>query len=92
MFVPASCTGELQPLDLTVNYSFKESVKASFTNWYAQQVTVALDNEKSVEDVDIRLNIARIKPLHAKWLIQAHSLLQDNLSLIYKGFIKSGIY
>ena len=91
VFVLASCTGELQPLDLTVNFTFKELMKAKFTKWYAQKITTALDEGKSIDDVEVRLNIAQIKPLHAKWLIDVHSQLENKPELIFKGFTKAGI-
>ena len=35
-FVPANCTSELQPLDVTVNGAYKNHLKEAFTDWYAQ--------------------------------------------------------
>ena len=37
-FISASCTGELQPLDLTVNAHFKTLMKDNFIKWYANKV------------------------------------------------------
>ena len=34
VFVPAGCTGELQPLDTTVNCAFKKQLKPCFSSWY----------------------------------------------------------
>lgn len=41
-FIPGNCTGELQPLDLSVNGFFKEKCKAQFTDWYAGRVMDAM--------------------------------------------------
>ena len=43
MFIPAGCTGELQPLDLTVNSLFKAAMKAHFSHWYSAEVNEALE-------------------------------------------------
>ena len=39
VFVLAGCTGELQPLDLSVNEEFKAAMKSSFSRWYADEVS-----------------------------------------------------
>ena len=41
VFVPAGCTGELQPLNLCVNEEFKAAMKSSFFRWYADEVKQA---------------------------------------------------
>ena len=67
-------------------------MKAKFTKWYAQKITTALDEGKSnIDDVEVCLNIAQIKPLRAKWLIDVHSQLENKPELIFKGFTKAGI-
>ena len=38
-FVSASCTGEMQPLDVAGNDEFKRKIKNSFTNWYSDELT-----------------------------------------------------
>ena len=38
VFVLANCTVELQPLDLSVNKSVKDFLKAQFQDWYAAEV------------------------------------------------------
>ena len=36
LFVPASCTAELQPLDLFYNFVFKSGVASLFASWLSQ--------------------------------------------------------
>lgn len=38
VFVPASCTDQLQPLDLAINGLFKKHMKAQFENYYSNKV------------------------------------------------------
>ena len=84
VYIPASCTGELQPLDLTVNAKFKFIMKELFIEWYAAKVD---GNPDTV--VDLALSV--VKPLHAKWLINAMSQLTERRSLIQSGFTKAGL-
>ena len=47
-FVLASCTGELQPLDLTSNDEFKHLMKSHFSQRYASDITNALSSGQSM--------------------------------------------
>ena len=91
VFVPASCTGELQPLDISTNETFKTLMKDSFTRWYAQEVQEALDSGKSVHEIKIDLRLSMIKPLHANWLITAHSILKHKTAILTRGFEQAEI-
>ena len=84
-FVPASCTGELQPLDLTVNQVFKKELKACFTKWYADVVKGEL--EKRVElgliKPDIRIHVA------ASWLMPCTQVVTCILCKLFAFFALS---
>ena len=82
--VPARCTSELQPLDLTVNGKFKVYMKDCFIEWYSDQV--ARDPDSVVD-----LALSKVKPLHAKWLISVIAKLQNHSALIKSGFAKAGL-
>ena len=84
MYVPASCTGELQPLDLTVNGKFKELMKECFIEWYAEKV------EADPNEV-VSLALSVVKPLHAKWLISSLTSVSRRHALITSGFNKAGL-
>jgi hypothetical protein len=64
VYVPAGCTGELQPLDVSGNKEFKDHLKSSFTPWYADKVAVSLETNTPMGKIDLKLST--IKPLHAK--------------------------
>ena len=40
VFVPANCTNQLQPSDLTVNNPAKDFLKTKFEEWYSEQVFI----------------------------------------------------
>lgn len=94
-FVPANCTSELQPLDLTVNRVVKEELRTSFVDWYAGKITEAM--EKSGHDVDLSslvqpdFRLSVIKPIHAKWVVKALSDVGAKRELIKSGWRKAGI-
>ena len=83
-FIPASCTGELQPLDLTVNAQFKQLMRDKFISWYSGHI--AKDPERRVD-----LKLSTIKPIHAKWMIDVLGNLKGQSDLIKSGFAKAGI-
>jgi hypothetical protein len=86
VFIPGGCTGELQPLDLTVNQAFKTMMKARFSAWYAEKVK---DKLNSQDDEVVELQIGVIKPLHGVWLMDAIAALEKEL--IIKGFEQAGL-
>jgi hypothetical protein len=86
IFVPSSCTGELQPLDLSVNGEFKALMKENFSRWYADEIKTALDKGASLDKVNIDASL--IKPLHGNWLI---TTLQTRTASLVRGFETAGI-
>ena len=88
VYVPASCTDCLQPLDLSINATFKHHMKASFENWYASQVASLVKDGKPV-DIDLRLSV--VKPLQAKWLLNACQKVENDPEMIKRGWEQAGI-
>jgi hypothetical protein len=82
VYVPASCTGQLQPLDVSGNGDFKKYLKDSFIDWYSRTV------EKCVH-VDLKLST--IKPVHAKWMVLAWERFKSNPHLSLHGWRKTGL-
>ena len=88
--VPANCTDRLQPLDLSINKPLKDHMKNSFQQWYATQVKINLEENKSdVQPIDLRLSV--LKPLGFQWLMDACFYIQSKKEMIVNGFHEAGI-
>ena len=96
VFVPGNCTGELQPLDISVNGTLKSLLKSKFSTWYADKVCQAMklhpgDIKTSAAIVDPNLRLSVLKPLHAGWFMDAFVKLSSQSSTILQGWTKPGI-
>lgn len=86
IFVPANCTSELQPLDVAVNAPFKFLLKERFNDWFSDQVCAAIkkhpsDEKKVAAEVALDLRLCVIKPVHARWMIDAFAQLETKVLL-----------
>lgn len=91
VFVPASCTGLLQPNDLNINNVFKTAMMNRFTQWYARCVQEVVEKGQSVADVKIDLRASVMKPVHAAWLIEVYADLENSRDTIRIGYTLAGI-
>lgn len=91
IFVPACCTGELQPLDLSGNKEFKEAIKDCFIEFYADKVSAAMRDGKHPDDINIDLKMTAMKPLHARWMLHSFDKIKCQNELFTKGWDKAGI-
>eukprot|EP00058_Branchiostoma_floridae_P013458 XP_002598946.1 hypothetical protein BRAFLDRAFT_79876 [Branchiostoma floridae] len=84
LFVPASCTGELQPLgaDGSINDALKKDLTQSFSDFYAEKVEAGT----SIENVKMDLRLSAIKPLHANWFLGAVDRLATKPDVIARGW------
>ena len=58
-----------------------------------EQITEQLDNGKQIEEVDVKLQLTRLKPLHAEWLVELfnHMTTSQGKEIIMSGWKASGI-
>ncbi|CAH1249932.1 Hypp8725 [Branchiostoma lanceolatum] len=70
-FVPASCTGEQQPLDCDggVNDVLKKKLKQRTVQYHADKFVAELREGRNLASIKIELTQSKLKPLHAKWLL-----------------------
>ena len=91
--VPVNMTNIFQPLDLTVNGSFKSLMKSTFTEWYSKETGKQLEENVPIEDIEIKLKVSVLKPLHASWLMEAYNHLTSSAvrEIIANGWKSAGI-
>ena len=64
LIVPANCTDRLQPLDLSVKKAATNFLLDQLQDWYAHQISSAVQNNTEMKPVDLKLSI--VKPLGAQ--------------------------
>ena len=81
VFVLANMTGQLQPLDLTVN------------GYAKKYCTKQLDSGKPIHEIEVKLQLTTLKPLHAEWLTDFYNLMttSEGKDVILSGWKAAGI-
>lgn len=92
--VPANMTRFYQPLDLTVNGSAKRFLEKKFSSWYSQQVSDEIESGKSLEEIDVKLRLSTMKPLHAGWVVDFYNFITsaEGKTIIMNGWKEAGIF
>ena len=82
-----------QPPDLTLDGYAKRFLKSKFTEWYSSQVRACLDNAVSIDGIEVRLQLSKIKPIHAGWLVEFynHMATSKGKEIIHSGWKAAGI-
>ena len=57
------------------------------------EITNQMDDGKSVEEVDVKLQLTRLKPLHVEWLTELHNhmTMQEGEGIVMSGWKSAGI-
>ena len=68
-------------------------MKRKFTDSYTRQITLAMEDGKELETIEVLLKLSNIKPLHAKWLIEMYNEMtsSEGRKVCLKGWEVSGI-
>ena len=91
--VPANMTKHYQVLDLTVNKYAKAFTRRKFNEWYAKEINRQLDAGTPLEQVDVKLRLSVMKPIHAHWMVELynHMTTSDGKKNIISGWRAAGI-
>ena len=91
--VPANMTRFYQPLDLTVNGNAKRFMAKKFNNWYSEEISKQLESGKALEDVDVKLRLSTLKPIHAGWIVDFYNYItsEEGRKVIESGWEAAGI-
>ena len=68
LFEPASCTAELQPLDLSYNFVFKTGVATLFASWLSQVAQEQLLRGISQDQLTFDLSLKSVQTPFVKWV------------------------
>ena len=90
--IPANMTHFYQPLDLTVNGYAKKFMSRKFNSWYTDQISLQLEKGVPIDEIDIKLHLSLMKPLHAEWITNFynHMTTPESKKIIESGWLCSG--
>ena len=71
--IPANMTKYYQVLNLTVNKYAKAFTRKKFNEWYAKEIHRQWDAGIPLEEVDVKLQLSVMKPIHAHWMLELYN-------------------
>ena len=80
-----------QPLDLTVNEYAKKFMSRKFNSWYTDQISLQLEKGVPIDEIDIKLHLSLMKPLHTEWITNFynHMATPELKKIIESGWLSS---
>ena len=75
-----------------MNKPLKAEIKKRFVNWYSDEVKQQLDNRIRIQEVNIKMQISRMKAVATCWMVGAFDYLRDNEQFAVNGFKEAGIF
>ena len=89
VLIPAAHTGQLQPMDISVNKVVKSFSRSKFSEWYSDELAELLDDD---DDTTVDLSTARMKSVGGKWIVQLYEYLENNPHIIVHRFRHAGFF
>lgn len=77
LFVPAGCTGILQPCDVGIQRIYKHHIKLAAAQYFQETVQAQLQSGIRPADIRIMDNIGKLRNQTATWVLAATRYLQD---------------
>ena len=64
-----------------------------FNKWYSEEISKQLESGKSLEDVDVKLRLSTLKPIHAGWIVDFYNYItsEEGRKVIESGWEAAGI-
>ena len=91
VLIPPAHTGQLQPMDISVNKVVKSFLRSKFTEWYSDELAELFDDNDD-DDTTVDLSAATMKFVGGKWIVQLYEHLTDKPHIIVHGFRHAGVY
>jgi hypothetical protein len=93
LFVPASFTPFLQPLDVAVNAKLKQLISFFCTQWFANEVARKLleAEDSNAVNITLDLSLSALKAPFCKWVAQALASMADNKKELMRGWEESDL-
>ena len=70
---PANMAKYYQVSELTVNKYAKAFIRKNFNEWHAKETHCQLDVGIPLEEVDVKLWLSVMKPIHAHWMVELYN-------------------
>ena len=71
--VQANTTKYYQALDLTASRYATKFLAKHFSEWCTAQISKELEDGKALEEVEVKLRLSVLQPLHAEWLMSLYN-------------------
>ena len=65
-------------------------MKRCFTEWYSKEIWRELETGKDLDDIDIKLTLTVLKPLHGSRLVDLYDYLtsQKGAEIVFEAIVK----
>ena len=67
-----------QNLESTVNGGAKRFIAKKINDWCSDQISEELQSGIPFEDIDVKLRLSNLKPLHAGWVVDFYNFIMLN--------------
>jgi hypothetical protein len=91
LFVPASCTSELQPLDVDFNGAWKKWIKSFAALWVSNFVATQLQDGVPATEIRVPHTKSALVGPFCDWLARACAKAADETEMIKRAWRKAGL-
>ena len=69
-------------------------MKGMSSSWFSRQISLGLENDVELSDIEFDYRLLVLKPLHPKWLAELynHMYTDEGKEIVAKGWKKAGIF